>query len=59
MSEPDTPTEAVRQGKCPMCLGRGVVYAIRTKRTEPCLACAGSGDLAELEKRLVADFDQV
>ena len=43
-----TPSEAIRRGLCPMCLGRGVIYIVADQRTTPCDACSGSGMLEDV-----------
>lgn len=45
MSEPHTPSEAYKAGKCPACLGHGRVDSAIRGDNVPCGPCDGTGEL--------------
>ena len=43
-----SPSEAIKHGACPMCLGGGETFHIVLDRPGPCSGCGGSGQLADM-----------
>jgi hypothetical protein len=54
---PGTPSEAVRRGLCPMCLGTGETFHIVLGRLAPCSGCGGGRTLDAMTAHQCVDSD--
>jgi hypothetical protein len=54
---PDTPSEAIARGLCPMCLGHGTTYHINDMTVGPCSACNGGKTLEAMTAYQCQDPD--
>lgn len=50
-----TPSVAIANGACAICLGGGETFDIVLGRTGPCSGCGGSGLLADMVARQCVD----
>jgi DnaJ-class molecular chaperone len=50
-----TPSAAIANDACPLCLGDGITYKLLTDQLSACSACGGSGLLADTMARQCDD----
>ena len=50
-----TPSTAIAEGLCPMCLGDGETFHVVLDRLGPCSGCGGFGRLDDMLRRQCTD----